>query len=132
VATYLEQLGPDALAAYGGRSLHEQSHGEGFLSIMVDRFGPSGFYLLDEPEAALSVQSCLACLRRVHELVEQGSQFVIATHSPIILAYPGATIYRCADDGLEAIEYEDAEAVRLTLGFLNSRGRFVRELFADP
>jgi len=130
-ATYLEQLGRDALASYGHRSLHEQSHGEGFLAIMIHRFGPDGLYLLDEPEAALSTQNCLTCLRRMHRLVGQGSQFVIATHSPIILAYPDATIYRCTADGLEAIEYEDAEPVRLTTSFLSARQRFLNELFAD-
>lgn len=130
-ATYLEQLGQDALATYGGRSLHEQSHGEGFLAIMIDRFGPDGLYLLDEPEAALSTQNCLTCLRRMHELVEQGSQFVISTHSPLILAYPDAAIYRCTDDGLEAIDYEDTEPVRLTTSFLAARERFLNELFAD-
>jgi predicted ATPase len=130
-ATYLEDLGGDALAGYGERSLHEQSHGEGFLSIMIHRFGPDGLYLLDEPEAALSTQNCLTCLRRIHELVGQGSQLVICTHSPIILAYPDATIYRCTDDGLEAIDYEDAEPVRFTTSFLAARERFLNELFAD-
>lgn len=129
-ATYLEQLGRDALAAYGGRSLHEQPYGEGILAIMIHRFGPDGLHLLDEPEAALSIQNCLTCLRRIHDLVEQGSQFVISTHSPIILAYPEATIYRCTDDGLEAIDYEDAEPVRLTTSFLAARQRFLSELFA--
>jgi predicted ATPase len=77
-ATYLEELGVDALRGYGGASLHEQSHGESFLAVMINRFGPSGFYLLDEPEAALSTQNCLTCLRRIHELVLEGSQFIIA------------------------------------------------------
>lgn len=129
-ATYLEQLPRDPLAAYGGRSLHEQSHGEGFLAIMLNRFGPGGLYLLDEPEAALSTQNCLTCLRRIHELVEQGSQFIISTHSPIILAYPQATIYRCTDTGLEPVDYEDAEPVRLTESFLAGRERFLAQLFA--
>jgi predicted ATPase len=74
-ATHLERLrdktglGGDPLAAYGGRSLHEQSHGESFLAVMINRFGPDGFYLLDEPDAALSTQNCLTCLRRIHELL---------------------------------------------------------------
>jgi predicted ATPase len=119
----------DALDAYGGTSLHEQSHGEGFLALMINRFGPNGFYLLDEPEAALSTQNCLTCLRRIHELVEQGSQFVISTHSPIILAYPEATVYRCTGAGLEPTEYEDAEPVRLTTSFLSARERFLDRLF---
>lgn len=129
--TYLESLDGNPLAAYGGVSLHEQSHGESFLAVMIDRFGPNGFYLLDEPEAALSAQNCLTCLRRIHELVLQGSQFVIATHSPIMLAYPDATIYACQDDGLEPVSYDHAEPVRLTQSFLDAREHFLRQLFAD-
>jgi predicted ATPase len=130
-ATYLEQLSDDALRAYGGRSLHEQSHGEGFLAVMIHRFGADGFYLLDEPEAALSTQNCLTCLRRIHELVGAGCQFVISTHSPIILAYPDAMIYRCGDGGMEPVDYDDAEPVRLTTRFLSARERFLEELFSD-
>jgi predicted ATPase len=136
-ATYLEQLrddaglGGDPLAAYGGRSLHEQSHGESFLAVMIERFGADGLYLLDEPEAALSTQNCLTALRRIHELVRAGSQLIIATHSPIILAYPEATIYSCGEHGLEAIEYEDADPVRLTRSFLEARARFLAELLRD-
>ena len=133
-ATYLEQLAESdgrALAAYGGGSLHEQSHGESFLAVLINRFGPDGLYLLDEPEAALSTQNCLTCLRRVHELVTEGSQFIIATHSPILLAYPGATIYRCGEEGLEQVGYEDADPVRLTSAFLRDRERFLQHLLAD-
>jgi predicted ATPase len=133
-ATYvdeLKELNRDALVPYGGRSLHEQSHGESFLAVMLNRFGPDGFYLLDEPEAALSTQNCLTFLRRVHELVSQGSQFVIATHSPIALAYPQATIYACNDAGVEQVEFDDADRVRLTQSFLNSRERFLQQLFSD-
>ncbi len=133
-ATYLERLpreAGDPLASYGGTSLHEQSHGESFLAVMLNRFGPDGFYLLDEPEAALSTQNCLTCLRRIHELVLAGSQFIIATHSPIVLAYPQATIYSCEAEGLEQIDYEDAQPVRLTQSFLASRERFLARLFSD-
>jgi predicted ATPase len=134
-ATYLESLPPSSghspLASYGGRSLHEQSHGESFLALMVHRFGPNGLYLLDEPEAALSTQNCLTFLRRVHELVEAGSQFVIATHSPIALAYPHAIIYACTPDGIQQINYEDVESVRLTLSFLETRERFLDRLLSD-
>jgi len=100
-ATYLEGLPDDSLASYGGVSLHEQYHGESFLAVMIDRFGPGGFYLLDEAEAALSTQNCLTLLRRVHELVNEDSQFIIATHSPLVLAYPRATIYSCQPGGVE-------------------------------
>jgi predicted ATPase len=130
-ATYLEELPRDPLAAYGGRSLHEQSNGEAFLAVMLNRFGPEGLYLLDEPEAALSTQNCLTCLRRIHDLVQQGSQFIIATHSPLVLAYPGATIYSCSEDGLEAIDYEDADPVRLTKTFLEAKDRFLHQLLDD-
>ena len=129
--TYLEQLRGDPLASYGGTSLHEQSHGESFLAVMINRFGPDGFYLLDEPEAALSTQNCLTCLRRIHELAEEGSQFIIATHSPLVLAYPDATIYSCEEQGVERVVYEDAEPVRLTQSFLEGRERFLQRLLSE-
>ena len=135
-ATYVETLprvpgGPDPLAPYGGVSLHEQSHGESFLAVMINRLGPGGLYLLDEPEAALSPQNCLTCLRRIDELVAEGSQFIIATHSPILLAYPQATIYECDESGVRAVEYENAEPVRLTARFLADRERFLADLLGD-
>lgn len=133
-ATYLDQLQAgdgDALRSYGGRSLHEQSHGESFLAVLLNRFGPSGFYVLDEPEAALSTQNCLTFLQRVHQLVEQESQFVIATHSPIVLAYPQATIYACSDDGIDEVAYDDAPPVQLTRSFLGARERFLDRLLTD-
>jgi len=138
-ATYLESLRPtepgerggDPLAAYGGRSLHEQSHGQSFLALMMNRFGADGLYFLDEPEAALSAQNCLTCVRRMHQLVADGSQFVVATHSPILLAYPGATIYECGEDGLARVDYDDAEPVRLTRGFLAAPERYLRMLLED-
>ncbi len=142
-ATYLEglradsrgeaaALGGDPLAAYGGVSLHEQSHGESFLSVLLHRFGPDGLYLLDEPEAALSTQNQLTCLRRIDELVGEGSQFIIATHSPLMLAHPRARIYELsADDAPVEIAWEDAEPVRLTRRFLDDRERFVSALLSD-
>lgn len=128
-ATYLEGLTHDPLASYGGRSLHEQSHGESFLAVVLNRFGPNGLYLLDEPEAALSAQNCLTLLRRMHELVGQGSQFVIATHSPLLLAYPGATLYELSESGIDEVAFDDAAPVRLTRGFLSAPDRFLRDLF---
>ena len=129
VATYVDEVaGPKH---FGGRSLHEQSHGESFLAVVVDRFGPGGLYVLDEPEAALSTQNCLTLLRRIHELVGQGSQFVIATHSPLVLAYPDALILRCSAGGLEPIAYDDAEPVVLTRSFLDAPARFLRALMED-
>jgi len=137
VATQVEVLdrepsfGPELIGSYGGRSLHEQSHGESFLSVVVNRFGPRGLYVLDEPEAALSVRGCLALLRRMHELVTQGSQFLVATHSPILLGFPDALIYTITEDGFEPTPYEDSEQYTLTRSFLEDRRRFFRHLLSD-
>jgi predicted ATPase len=134
-ATYLEELDPAnpaaALHAYGGVSLHEQSHGESFLAVLVHRFGGHGLYLLDEPEAALSTQNCLTLLRRIHELVLDGSQLIIATHSPLVLAYPDAVILACDETGITPVDYEQAEPVRLTERFLADRARFVQALLEE-
>jgi len=113
------------------RPLHEQSHGESFLDIAVNRLGPRGFYLFDEPEAALSVRGQLALMRRMHELVLEHSQFVVATHSPILLGYPEATILELSEDGVRSVGYEEAEQVELTRSFLENPGRFLRHLLAD-
>jgi predicted ATPase len=132
VATEIERLDPGGgwlLPAYGGRSLHERSHGESFLDLVVHRFGPNGLYLLDEPEAALSARGCLALVARIDELVGQGSQFVVATHSPILLAVPRARILQIDDTGrIERVSYDDAEPVSLTRAFLTEPDRFLRHL----
>ena len=132
VATYLERLeDPGALAPYGGRSLHEQSHGESFISLLKHRFGPGGLYILDEPEAALSLGGNLALMRRMHDLVGEGSQFILSTHSPILLGYPDAKIYVLSGAGLTATPYEETEVVALTRSFLQDRGEFLHHLFDD-
>jgi predicted ATPase len=113
------------------RPLHEQSHGESFLDIAVNRLGPRGLYFFDEPEAALSVRGQLALMRRMHELVEQHSQFVVATHSPILLGYPGATILELSDDGIRRVDYEETQQVELTRSFLDDPQRFLRHLLSD-
>lgn len=135
VATEIENLdsefafGPPVIDSYGGRSLHEQSHGESFLALMVERFGGQGIYILDEPEAALSPQRQLAVLSRMHDLVADESQFIIATHSPILMAYPDAFIYLCDKDGISRIAYEDTEHFQVTRDFLSNPQRMVRVLF---
>jgi predicted ATPase len=111
-------VGEGGLEAYGGRSLHEQSHGESFLALVLNRLGPDGFFVLDEPEAALSPLGELALLRRIHELVRDGGQLVIATHSPLLLAYPHATILRCDDSGVEAVAYDEAGPIAQTRRWL--------------
>ena len=129
VATAIEQVG--VLKSYGGVPLHEVSHGESFLAVLNHRFEPGGLYLLDEPEAALSVPGNLALLRRMHDLVEGGSQFLIATHSPILMAYPEALIYELSEDGCTTVAYEDTEQYQLTRSFLEAPERFFRHLFTD-
>jgi len=111
--------------------LHEQSHGESFLDIAVNRLGPRGFYVFDEPEAALSVNGQLALMRRMHELVAEHSQFVVATHSPILLGYPGATILELSDTGIRKVAFDDAPQVELTRSFLDDPQRFLRHLLRD-
>lgn len=130
VATYLEGL-DGGLGPYGGRSLHEQSHGESFLSLLINRFGPHGFYVLDEPEAALSLRGVLALMRRMHDLSADGAQFVISTHSPVLLGYPGAKILVMSGDGIAETAYDESEIVELTRSFLEDREVFLRHLFED-
>lgn len=134
LATRLDELREEdarALDPYGGRSLHEQSHGESFLAILLHRFGPGGFYVLDEPEAALSPQNVLTLLRRMHGLADEGSQFVVATHSPILLAFPGATILQCDADGLREVAYADAAPVAFTRRFLDEPESILAELLRE-
>jgi predicted ATPase len=110
---------PPIINSYGGRSLHEQSHGESFFSLMMNRFGGNGFYVLDEPEAALSPSRQLAMIVRMHQLVQSRSQFVVATHSPILMAYPDAWLYQITPEGLTRIEYRQTEHYIVAKRFLN-------------
>lgn len=118
---------PKLIGAYGGKSLHRQSHGESFLALALNRFGPQGLYLLDEPEAALSVQGQLTLLSRIHQLASQGCQFIIATHSPILLGFPDAQIYLFGDE-IAPVAYEDTDAYCVTKAFLNNRKGMLKEL----
>jgi predicted ATPase len=130
VATEVERLGVGD--SYGGKSLHEQSHGESFLALVEHRFGVEGLYLLDEPEAALSPARQMRFLGHLHALASRGrSQFIIATHSPILLAYPDALIYELNDEGMNAVQYEETDHYRLTRDFLLHRERFFRELLKE-
>jgi predicted ATPase len=136
VATHIEELddapgGPPLIASYGGTSLHEQSHGESFLSVILNRFGSDGFFVLDEPEAALSLRGCLALMRAMHDLAAAGAQFVVATHSPILLGYPGARLYVLDEEGIGERDYEETEQYELTRSFLDDRARFLHYRFAD-
>jgi predicted ATPase len=130
VATQIERLdedpfGPPIIRHYGGRSLHEQSHGESFFALFMNRFGGDGLYMLDEPEAALSPSRQLAFLTRLHELVLEGSQFVIATHSPILMAYPNAAIYLLDGGAPSLIPYRETEHYQVTRNFLTRTGQML-------
>ncbi|MEP6694510.1 MAG: AAA family ATPase [Chloroflexota bacterium] len=131
VATHVDQLGPRSVAQHGGRSLHERSHGESFIALVTHRFGPKGLYILDEPEAALSLRGVLALMRRMHDLVAEGSQFIISTHSPVLLGYPDATIYVLSESGIAKTAYADTDVVTLTRSFLADREQFLHHLFDD-
>jgi predicted ATPase len=126
----MEEERPGLLRNYGGKSLHEQSHGESFLALAMHRLHGLGLYLLDEPEAALSPSRQMAFLAVLHDLVMRKSQFVIATHSPILMAYPRAWIYSL-DDGVKRVEYRETEHYRITRRFLEAPERMLAELMAD-
>lgn len=113
--------GPPIINSYGGKSLHEQSHGESFFALFEKRFFGNGLYILDEPEAALSPSRQMTFLARMHDLIKKDSQFIIATHSPIILGYPDADIWQVSKFGLEKVAYEDTEHFQITRQFLNNR-----------
>lgn len=142
VATEIERLDvddptvakppPPLINAYGGHPLHEQSHGESFFALFRNRFRGSGLYFLDEPEAALSPMRQLEFLTLLHRYVRAGSQFVIATHSPILLAYPDATIYELDDEGIRETTYTKTPHYLVTRGFLSNPERSIRELLAEP
>lgn len=126
-ATYLD--GVSDLRAYGGRSLHEQSHGESFIALFAYRF-EQGIYILDEPEAALSPQRQLTFLKIIHDLATPGhAQFLIATHSAIILRYPEATLFSLDGDSIEEVDYRETSHFLITRDFLNSPERFFKHLF---
>ena len=125
-----DRFAPD-LSLYGDVPLHAQSHGESFLALAANRFGADGLYLLDEPEAALSVTGALALLAIVARAAGSGAQFVIATHSPVLLAAPGAQIYELDEDGINRAVYDDLEAVRQMRGFLDRPDRYLRQIMLD-
>ena len=120
------------ITRYGGRSLHEQSHGESFLSLLTNRFHGGGLYILDEPEAALSPARQMAALARIHQLAREKAQFIIATHSPILMAYPNAGILQLTGEGMSAVEYTQTDYYRLTKAFLDRHEAMLEELMDSP
>lgn len=120
-----EVVSPNFLKSYGGKSLHQQSHGESFLALALNRFQANGLYILDEPEAALSPSRQLTLLARFHQLVQQNAQFLIATHSPLLMAYPDAEILWLDDVGMRPVSYTDTEHYLITRRFLENPKRML-------
>ncbi|RJR07804.1 AAA family ATPase [Candidatus Parcubacteria bacterium] len=135
VATNIDELDKEAsggrriIDSFGGKSLHEQSHGESFFAAFMERFQGNGLYILDEPEAALSPLRQMSMLARINELVNQGSQFIISTHSPIIMAYPHASIFEITEDGMQESLLEDTKHFSIMKQFFESKERLLYHLF---
>jgi predicted ATPase len=128
LASYMDEVG--YVDGYGG-SLHTRSHGEAFMAVLVNKLKGDGIYLLDEPEAALSPNRQLVALRAIDQLVEESSQFIIATHSPILLAYPHAKIVQFDRTGVTEVAYQDTEHYSVTRDFLNNHPRRLQQLLSD-
>jgi len=128
-SSYIDDTG--SRRRMGGHALHELSHGQSFLALMQNRLSGDGLYIMDEPEAALSPNRQMSFLSRIHELARERSQMIIATHSPIILAYPNATIYEVSERGVSEASYDDLENVRVTRSFLNRRQTYLDILMSD-
>ena len=137
VASYIDELdrqpalGPPIINSYGGVSLHKQSHGESFLALVENRFGGNGLYILDEPEAALSPTRLMRLMVLIRDLVQKGSQFIISTHSPILMSYPDAEVYQLTETAIEPVSYRNTEHFRLTQQFVNDTERMLNYLFDD-
>lgn len=123
--------GPRIIESYGGVSLHKQSHGESFMALVENRFRGNGLYILDEPEAALSPMRIMELMCVIHQLEQQNSQFIISTHSPILMAYPGAEVLNLTEEGIRSVHYRETEHYRITKQFLNNPDQMCRYLFSD-
>jgi len=129
VATYMEEV--NYLKGYGDKSLHNRSHGESFMATLTLKLKGRGLYIFDEPEAALSPARQLAALAVINKLVNQQSQFIISTHSPILLAYPNATIYQLDESGIKKVKYEDTENYMITRYFLNNHSEMIDKILNE-
>ncbi|MFA9558152.1 AAA family ATPase [Evansella sp. AB-rgal1] len=135
VATNIENLdsepggGGRIIDSFGGKSLHKQSHGESFFAAFNERFRGNGLYILDEPEAALSPLRQLSMLARINELVLEGSQFIISTHSPILMAYPHAKILELTEEGMHEVKLEETNHYSIMKQFFTDKERLLHHLF---
>ncbi|WP_423808600.1 AAA family ATPase [Pontibacillus yanchengensis] len=126
LATNIEELdaepgGSKIIDSFGGKSLHQQSHGESFFAAFMSRFKGNGLYILDEPETALSPTRQLSMLSTIHELVEQGSQFIISTHSPLLMAYPSAKVVQLTEEGMKDVQLEETDHYQVMKQFFDDR-----------
>lgn len=121
-------LGAKVISSYGGVSLHEQSHGESFLALVENRFFGHGLYILDEPEAALSPVRLMRLMYCIKELVDQDSQFIISTHSPILMTFPGAEVLEITQEGIQSVDYRETEHFVITKRFMDAPEKMVRDL----
>ncbi|EKU98500.1 putative ATPase [Leptolyngbya sp. PCC 7375] len=130
VASYMDETG--YLGGYGGKSLHARSHGEAFFSALTNKLKGNGLYIFDEPEAALSPSRQMAALTIINELVNAESQFIIATHSPILMAYPNCKILLLHENGISEVSYEETEHFKITRDFLNRYPVMLKHLLDEP
>ena len=137
VATNIDQLDrqpsfdPPIIQGYGGVSLHNQSHGESFLNIVKNRFFGKGLYILDEPEAALSPMRLMTLMAEMNQLVKKNSQFIIATHSPILMTFPNAQILEFSKKGIETVNYTDTDHYKITKQFLENPEKMLHYLLEE-
>lgn len=137
VATNIEEMdkeiggGRRIIDSFGGQSLHEQSHGESFFAAFFHRFSGEGIYILDEPEAALSPLRQMSMLARIHELVNEGAQFIISTHAPILMAYPDAKLLELTEDGIQEVALEETGHYLTMQQFFENKERLLHHLFEE-
>lgn len=133
-ASYIDEIseGPSfdepVIDHYGGVSLHNLSHGESFMALVDNRFGGNGLYILDEPEAALSPLKQMTLLCHMNRLVKKDSQFIVATHSPILMAFPGSEVYELNENGIMSVPFDQSEHYKITKRFLNCPDKMLDEL----
>lgn len=137
VASYINELdgiassAPPIIDSYGGKSLHEQSHGESFLALVQNRFGGKGLYILDEPEAALSPKSIMTLIAEIDRLAKDDSQFIIATHSPMLMAFPEAEVFEFSENGIEKKDYRETEHFQIMKSFLQNPERMLKIILGE-
>lgn len=137
VASNIDELdaepsfGPKIISSYGGVSLHKQSHGESFLALVENRFMGNGLYILDEPEAALSPMRLMRLMVCMQELVKKNSQFIISTHSPILMTFPGAEVLEITEEGIRSVNYKDTEHYIVTKRFMDAPEKMIESLLGE-